>query len=108
VDARTRKLYRLKAKVIAAAGQPIRLAIIDFLREGERCVCDIARHLDAGRPNVSRHLAVLSQAGIVRSRKDGLRVLYSLCCRCVLKFTDCVAGVLKEQAKEARSVLGQL
>lgn len=108
MDVRTRKLYRLKAQVIAAAGHPIRLAIIDFLRGGEQCVCDIARHVAAGRPNVSRHLAVLSRVGIVRSRKNGLRVLYSLCCPCVLKFTDCVAGVLKAQAKEARSVLAGL
>ena len=56
MKAEKKRLYRLKAKVIAAAGNPIRLAIIDFLRDGEQCVCDIADHVDGQRSNVSRHL----------------------------------------------------
>ena len=67
----TQKLYKLKADVIAAAGHPIRLAIIDFLRDGERCVCDISEYVGAKRSNVSRHLGVLLNAGVVSQRKDG-------------------------------------
>jgi ArsR family transcriptional regulator len=101
-------MYKLKADVIAAAGNPIRLAIIDFLKDGEQCVCDIAEHVDAQRSNVSRHLTVLLRAGIVEQRKDGLKMIYSLKTPCIVKFTQCVEGVLREQAKDAAVLLKAL
>ena len=108
MNAREKRLYALKANVIAAAGNPIRLAIIDFLRDGEQCVCDIARHVGAGRSNVSRHLAVLLKAGIVEHRKDGLKMIYSLRTPCILNFLQCVDGVLREQARDAAALLNSL
>ena len=104
----TKRLYELKAEVIAAAGHPIRLAIIDFLKDGEQCVCDIAGHVGAQRSNVSRHLAVLLQAGIVDHRRDGLRMIYSLRTPCILNFMKCVEGVIREQAKDAAALLKTL
>ena len=103
-----RRLYKLKADVIAAAGHPIRLAIIDFLSDGEQCVCDIAEHVDAQRSNVSRHLAVLLKSGVVDQRKDGLRMIYSLKTPCILNFMQCVEGVLRERARDARALLRRL
>lgn len=108
IDADSRRLYEMKAEVLAAAGQPTRLAIIDFLEGGEQCVCDIARHVDAERSNVSRHLSVLLKVGIVSHRKDGLRMMYSLRTPCVLSFMKCVEGVLREQAKDAAVLLKTL
>ena len=108
MDAATRKLYRMKAEVLAAAGHPIRLAIIDFLQGGEQCVCDIADRVDAQRSNVSRHLAVLVKAGILDHRKDGLRMMYSLKTPCILNFTKCVEGVLREQARDVAVLLESL
>jgi ArsR family transcriptional regulator len=101
-------MYKLMAQVIAAAGHEIRLAILDYLKDGEQCVCDIADHVDANRSNVSRHLAVMLNAGLVSQRKDGLRMMYSLRCRCILDMTSCVTGVLKERAQETREILGSL
>lgn len=108
MNAEQRRLYKLKADVIAAAGHPIRLAIIDFLSDGEQCVCDIAEHVDAQRSNVSRHLAVLLKAGVVDQRKDGLRMMYSLKTPCILDFMQCVEGVLRERARDARLLLRRL
>ena len=108
MDAVEKKLYEMKADVIAAAGHPIRLAIIDFLKDGERCVCDIADHVEAKRSNVSRHLAVLLKAGIVEHREDGLKMIYSLRTRCVLKFMSCVEGVLRLRVDETAAVLQKL
>ena len=103
-----KKLYELKAEVIAAVGHPIRLAAIDFLKGGEQCVCDIAEAVDAKRSNVSRHLAVLLKAGIVECRKDGLKMMYSLKTPCVTNFLDCVVGVLRQRASETKAVLAKL
>lgn len=101
-------MYRLKAEVIAAAGHPIRLAAIDFLRDGEQCVCDISAYVGAKRSNVSRHLGVLLKAGVVSQRKDGLKMMYALRTPCVLSFMKCVEGVLRVNAREARDVLKNL
>ena len=108
MNADARKLYRLKAQIIAAAGHPIRLATIDFLRDGEQCVCDIAESVGAKRSNVSRHLGMLLRAGIVSQRKDGLKMMYALRTPCVLNFMKCVEGVLRENARDARQVLQNL
>jgi ArsR family transcriptional regulator len=94
--------------MIQAAGHPIRLAVLDFLKDGEQCVCDIAEHVGAGRSNVSRHLAVMLKAGLLEQRKDGLRMMYSLRCRCIPDFLSCVEEVLKERLAETRSLLSRL
>ncbi len=103
-----RRLYEMKAQVLSALAHPTRLAIADFLADGEQCVCDIAEHVDAERSNVSRHLAVMSRAGILDSHKDGLRVMYRLRTPCVTRFTDCVAAVLREQARADAQALSKL
>jgi ArsR family transcriptional regulator len=108
MDRETKRLYKLKADVIAAAGHPIRLAIIDFLKDGEQCVCDIAQYVGAKRSNVSRHLGVLLNAGVLSQRKDGLKMMYALRTPCVLNFMRCVEGVLRENAREASKVLQSL
>jgi len=108
MDATSRKLYEMKAEVIQAAGHPIRLAVIDFLKDGEQCVCDIAAHVGAQRSNVSRHLAVMLKAGIVDCRKDGLKVIYSLKTPCILNFLACVTDVLRDQVKANSAVLRRL
>jgi ArsR family transcriptional regulator len=108
MDREAKRLYKLKADVIAAAGHPIRLAVIDFLKDGEQCVCDIAEFVEAKRSNVSRHLGVLLKGGVVRQRKDGLKMMYALRTPCVLNFMKCVEGVLRENAREASKVLRSL
>jgi ArsR family transcriptional regulator len=108
MDAATRKLYERKAAVLTAAGHPIRLAIIEFLKDGEQCVCDISKHVAAERSNVSRHLSVLLRSGIVEHRKAGLKMLYSLKTPCVLNFLECVTSVLRDQACENKAILKNL
>ena len=108
MDAATRELYGLKAELVQAAGHPIRLAIIDFLRDGEQCVCDIAAHVGAERSNVSRHLAVMLKAGVVDCRKDGLKAMYSLKTPCILEFLGCVTRALRERLENEREVLRRL
>ena len=55
-----------------------RLRILNLLRGGELCVCDLVRVIDAPQPTVSRHLAYLRKAGLVISRKQGLWIYYEL------------------------------
>ena len=98
-------LYEKQAEIAKAIAQPYRIAIVDFLKDGEQCVCDIAEHIGAGRSNVSRHLSVMVSAGILEYRKDGLKVIYSLKTPCILGFFECITNCLKEQAKENQKLL---
>ena len=61
-----------------ALSDETRLEIVELLRRGERCVCDLTEALDAAQSRLSFHLRVLKDAGIVRDRKDGRWVHYEL------------------------------
>ncbi len=61
-----------------ALSDETRLEIIELLRKGERCVCELTDTLDAAQSRLSFHLRVLKEAGIVRDRKDGRWVYYEL------------------------------
>ena len=94
-----------QASVLKAISHPIRIAIAEFLKDGEQCVCDIAEFIGAERSNISRHLAVMVNAGVLEYRRDGLKVIYKLRCPCVLEFLSCVTEVIKLQHKEDQKFL---
>jgi DNA-binding transcriptional ArsR family regulator len=70
--------HKFKAKVFAALADSARLEILEFLRDGEKCVCEITPHLGLIQPVVSRHLKILKDSGLVADRKDGNKRLYSV------------------------------
>src|ERR1700724_436488 len=61
-----------------ALSDETRLEIVELLRKGERCVCELNDTLDAAQSRLSFHLRVLKDAGIVHDRKDGRWVYYEL------------------------------
>ena len=69
---------RFKAILFHALADPIRLEILAYLRDGEKCVCEIIPHLNILQPVVSRHLKILKDAGIVKDRKEGNKRFYSV------------------------------
>ena len=69
---------RFKSTVFHALSDPIRLEILEYLRDGEKCVCEIVPHLNLIQPLVSRHLKILKDAGVIRCRKDGTKRMYSI------------------------------
>jgi len=105
MDQNTEKLLILKAELIQAAAHPIRLAIIDLLSDGEVCVCNIAEAIGAGRSNVSRHLSLMTKAGLLGNRKDGLNIYYSLKTPCINNFLKCIDQILLERTNETLSIL---
>lgn len=107
-DMRRRTLWEKKAELLAAAGHPLRVAILDYLRNGEKCVCQIVSHLGEQQSNVSRHLAVLLRAGLVQHRKQGLKMIYSLSTPCILQCLDCLTRILREQACRSQTMLKML
>jgi DNA-binding transcriptional ArsR family regulator len=101
-------LYKRQADVVKALAHPLRIAIVDFLRNGEQCVCDIAEFVGSERTNVSKHLSVMVSAGLLDYHKNGLKVIYRLRCPCAVDFLRCVTAVLKEQAKDTEKLMRAL
>ena len=108
MDKNKNLLFEKQSEIAKAIAHPLRLAIIDFLKDGEQCVCDIAESISSERSNVSRHLSVMVNAGLLEYRKDGLKVIYRLKCECIVDFFKCITNVLREQAEENRQLLTAL
>jgi DNA-binding transcriptional ArsR family regulator len=70
--------FEQPAQVFSALGHPVRLAMLELLREGEACVCHIQSVLGLRQAYASQHLNILRQVGLVDSRKEGTRVYYDL------------------------------
>jgi len=79
---------KFKAKIFRAISDPVRLEILDFLREGEKCVCEIIPHVKLIQPVVSRHLKILKDSGVVRDRKEGNKRLYSITSQQIFAIID--------------------
>jgi len=74
-----RKLFELQAELCKTLANPKRLEILEILKEhAEISVNELSELLEIPKANTSQHLAVLRQAGVVATRKDGINVYYSL------------------------------
>ena len=105
---RKQLLFEKQAEIAKAIAHPLRIAVVNFLKDGEQCVCDIAEHIGSERSNVSRHLSVMLNASLLEYRKEGLKVIYRLKTPCILDFFSCVSRVLKQQVKDNKRLLAEL
>jgi len=92
----------LAAEVLAALGHPNRIRILEFLRAGGRCNCEMAPALGLEQSNLSRHLKILVQAGILTSWKDGLRVNFKVADQRVYRILE-IAKVLAKREVERKT-----
>ncbi|MBL7214542.1 MAG: winged helix-turn-helix transcriptional regulator [Phycisphaerae bacterium] len=99
------QVFEKQAQIAKAIAHPVRVAVLEYLRPGEQCVCDIAAAVKTERSNLSKHLSVMTSAGVLGSRKDGLKVMYRIKTPCVLRFLDCIKDCLKEQMTEQQKML---
>ena len=71
-------LTEYRVKVLKALADPARLQIIEFLKDGEKCVCEIIPALGKAQSTTSKHLDILYEAGILDRRINGKRTLYRI------------------------------
>jgi DNA-binding transcriptional ArsR family regulator len=90
-------LVELMARRFRALSEPIRIRLLDQLRDGELSVNELAAQLGAGQQNVSKHLSVLATAGVLARRKDGNHVYYRIVDDAVLGLCQQVCGSLEQQ-----------
>lgn len=86
-------------------GEPMRLRILDTLRDGELTVGELTAALGAGQQNVSKHLGVLAQAGLVERRKDGTAVRCRIADPTVFALCELVCGGLSRQIAELQALV---
>ncbi len=92
--------YETQAALLKALAHPVRLQILDMLRQGEICVCHIERAIQKRQAYVSQQLMVLREAGLVSSRKDGLQVYYWIVDPAVGEVLDLLCGPAAPQGHE--------
>lgn len=90
----------LKAKLFRGFSDPVRLSILESLREGERATSEIVREVNQSQSNVSNHLAALLDCGLVKNRREGRNIFYSLRNNKTSKILAEGDAILSEIAKE--------
>lgn len=98
------ELYQLHASVCKGLADPKRLLILNALRDGERSVSEICDAVDLPQANVSQHLAVLREKGLVTARKDGQWVYYSMSSPKIMQALDLLREVMSEQLAPSAAV----
>ena len=96
---------QLKAEILSALAHPNRVRIIEYLRNDIRCNCELAPALNLEQSNLSRHLKILVQAGVLLSWKDGLRVNFKVADERIFKIIDTATAIARRGAEQKAEVL---
>ena len=98
-------LYELQAEITKTMAHPLRLAILHSLRDGEKTVNELTSLLGVSQSNVSQHLALMRQRQIVKTRKTGATVYYSVSSPKISQACDMVREVLLEQLRQKQELV---
>jgi DNA-binding transcriptional ArsR family regulator len=98
-DAMSDSTMELVARRFRTLGEPFRLRILQQLEGGERSVGELVETLDGNQPNVSKHLTILHEAGLVSRRREGTSILYSIGDPVVFRLCELVC---RSEAKKSR------
>lgn len=102
------KRYEFRAKIVKALAHPIRLWIVDRLQKREVCVNDLAEEIGLDQSTVSHHLSLLTDAGVLASRRDGRMICYRVSCGCLEGFFDCIENLMCCDLKERKQAIGKV
>ncbi len=98
-------LIELVAQRFRVLGEPMRIKLLDRLREGEATVGELQDALGASQQNVSKHLGVLHAAGMVSRTKDGNHSRYAISDPSVFELCDQVCGGVRRQLEDLEAIL---
>src|SRR5512137_747494 len=94
------RVLELKAEVLKALAQPTRLKILEFLRHGERCICEIIPAINGEQSNISRHISLMQKSHLVTTRRDGVKVMVKVKDPKIFEILDQVGFLLRRQIVE--------
>ena len=102
------ELYRIKAELCKTLADPKRQMMIAELRSGEKTVGEIVTAIEVSQPMVSHHLAVLRDGGVVKARREGSNIYYSLVDPKIGDACDLVQGILVRQMAKNREIADRI
>jgi ArsR family transcriptional regulator len=99
------RILELKAEILKALAQPTRLKILELLRNGERCICEIVPAINGEQSNISRHISLMQKSHLVTTRKDGVKVMVKVSDPKVFEILDSISLLLKKQIVETGKLI---
>lgn len=102
------KALELKAEILKALAQPTRLKILELLRGGEKCICEIVPAINGEQSNISRHISLMQKTHLISTRKDGVRLMVSVRDSRIFEILDQVGAILKSQIHEQTKLMKAL
>jgi len=100
------QLYELHASICQTLANPKRLEIIAQLRDGEKTVTGLMEAMQISQANLSQHLALMRQKGIVVARREGLNIFYRLSNPKIVRACDLMRQVLLENLQSGAVLVG--
>lgn len=104
----TQNIINLEAEFLSVLAQPTRLKILYFLRDGEKCACEINPSMAEDPSVVSRHLVKMKEAGILESRKQGVSIFYKITEPQVFEILKLADDMITEAAKRKMNQLTEM
>lgn len=102
------RVFELKSEILKALAQPTRLKILELLRGGEKCICEITPAINGEQSNISRHISLMQKSHLVTTRKDGVRVMVKVKDPKIFEIIDKVSAILKNRMKEQEKLIAQI
>jgi ArsR family transcriptional regulator len=102
------RVLELKAEILKALAQPTRLKILELLRNGEKCICEICPAINGEQSNISRHISLMQKNHLVTTHKEGVRVMVKVSDPEIFEILNKVSDILKNQMKEQKKLLAQI
>ena len=99
-------IVELIARRFRVIGEPMRIKILDRLRDDDATVAELTESLGTSQQNVSKHLGVLHEAGILSRRKQGTHTIYAIADESVLGLCEQVCGGLQRQFSDLAALVG--
>ena len=104
----TQEIAVLHAELCSALAEPTRIVALYLLADNPCTVSELTQNLGIPQPNVSRHLKILREGGLVRATRQGSSVLYELTDRRVIEALDLLRGVLRDRIQRSADLMEEL
>ena len=98
------KIFQMQCDICRALGHPLRMAIVDHLKDKETAAADLINALEISKANLSKHMSLLIQGGIVEARRDGRQIFYRLTDPDIQKACSIMSSILYRRLKRGEKL----
>ncbi|MFZ4614751.1 MAG: ArsR/SmtB family transcription factor [Rectinemataceae bacterium] len=105
MNTRDKARYKLRAEMFKALAHPLRIFMLEKLREKPWCVCELAVEVGIEKSIASKHLSQLKNVGLIEDEKRGTLVEYRLVAPCILEMAECAEATVLDKRKKHLELL---